>query len=172
MVYNCINKDLLLLAQPHVYISTNFLWNGYTNWRIWLTDIFHIKHLDAYGSGHEGVAVLLPGFAIIWSLSIWLNNSFINLTWVYINESTILMLKLFRFDAENGIYGRENGTNNHNCSHISYYISIMISSYLWLVQDCSVSYTQVSHTPGGLRSIYLSLGMRQLFGDVTMILTM
>ena len=37
-----------------------------------------------------------------------------------------------------------------------------------LVQDCSVSYTQVFETGAGcLRSIYPSLGMRQLFGDVT-----
>ena len=34
---------------------------------------------------------------------------------------------------------------------------------------CSVSYTRVSETSAGcLRSIYPSLGMRQLFGDVTM----
>ena len=26
----------------------------------------HIRQTSVYGSGHEGVAVLLPGFAIIW----------------------------------------------------------------------------------------------------------
>ena len=38
-----------------------------------------------------------------------------------------------------------------------------------LVQHCSVSYTRVCETSTGcLRSIYPSLGMRQVFGDVTM----
>ena len=37
------------------------------------------------------------------------------------------------------------------------------------VQVCRVSYVRVYETSaGGLRSIYPSLGMRQLFGDVTM----
>ena len=45
---------------------------------------------------------------------------------------------------------------------------IVVHSYIdGLVRDCSVSYTRVCETSSGcLRSIYPSLGMRQLFDDV------
>ena len=50
-------------------------------------------------------------------------------------------------------------------------VSVMISAVLamGIVQEHVVSYTRVCETSAGcLRSIYPSLGMRQLFGDVTM----
>ena len=77
-------------------------------------------------------------------------------------------MNYFYLPCENSEFLDSSVTNNLASMYLGNYRLMCISMVDGIVQDCNVSYTLVSETSAGcLRSIYPSLGMRQLFGDVT-----